>query len=121
MTFHKADPSLAAEAHAGALFITVYRCAMAGFSGYGDTLLNPQSVPSLATHPRESSMARITRFAVHSLSHRDRGEALGRAVGETHRRYSAVVNSRKRVTGHVFQSRYGSVVMDEGHLLAAAR
>jgi putative transposase len=46
---------------------------------------------------------------------------LGRAVGETHRRYSAVVNARKRVTGHVFQSRYGSVVMDEGHLLAAAR
>jgi hypothetical protein len=29
---HKADPSLAADAHAGALFITVYRCAMAGFS-----------------------------------------------------------------------------------------
>jgi len=25
------------------------------------------------------------------------------------------------VTGHVFQSRYGSVVMDEDHLLAAAR
>jgi putative transposase len=46
---------------------------------------------------------------------------LGRAVGETHRRYRAVVNSRKRVTGRVFQSRYGSVVMDEGHLVVAAR
>jgi hypothetical protein len=32
MTFHKAGPSLAADAHAGALFLTVYRCAMAGFS-----------------------------------------------------------------------------------------
>ncbi|MFZ0210382.1 MAG: hypothetical protein WAL59_30480 [Roseiarcus sp.] len=25
------------------------------------------------------------------------------------------------MTGHAFQSRYGSVVMDEGHLLTAAR
>ena len=58
---------------------------------------------------------------VHLILVPDRGEALGRAVGETHRRYSAVVNARQRVTGHVFQSRYGSVVMDEDHLLAAAR
>jgi hypothetical protein len=35
----------------------------------------------------------------------DRAEALGRALGETHRRYSAVVNPRLRVTGHLFQSR----------------
>jgi putative transposase len=58
---------------------------------------------------------------VHLILVPDREEALGRAVGETHRRYSAVVNARKRVTGHVFQSRYGSVVMDEDRLLAAAR
>ena len=58
---------------------------------------------------------------VHLILVPDRGEALGRAVGETHRRYSAVVNARRRVTGHVFQSPYGSVVMDEDHLLAAAR
>jgi len=48
-------------------------------------------------------------------------EGLGRALGETHRRYSAVVNARLRVTGHLFQSRYGSAVMDEAHLMAAAR
>jgi putative transposase len=48
-------------------------------------------------------------------------EGLGRALGETHRRYSAVVNARLRVTGHLFQSRFGSVVMDEDHLMAAAR
>src|SRR5271156_6216588 len=58
---------------------------------------------------------------VHLILVPDRGEALGRAVDETHRRYSAVVNARKRVTGHVFQSSYGSVVEDEDHLLAAAR
>jgi len=43
------------------------------------------------------------------------------ALGEAHRRYSAVVNARMRVTGHLFQSRFGSVVMDEEHLMAAAR
>ena len=48
-------------------------------------------------------------------------EGLGRALGETHRRYASVINARLRVTGHLFQSRYGSVAMDEQHLMAAAR
>jgi REP-associated tyrosine transposase len=38
-----------------------------------------------------------------------------------HRRYSGAINARLRVTGHLFQSRYGSAVMDEDHLMAAAR
>ena len=46
---------------------------------------------------------------------------LGLAVGETHRRYTNFVNARGRWTGHLFQSRFASVVMDEAHLLAAAR
>ena len=46
---------------------------------------------------------------------------LGRALGETHRRYSAVINARLRVTGHLFQARFGSVVMDETHLMVAVR
>jgi len=58
---------------------------------------------------------------VHLILVPDRAEALGRALGEAHRRYSAAINARLRVTGHLFQSRFGSVVMDEDHLLAAAR
>ncbi len=58
---------------------------------------------------------------VHLILVPDREEALGRALGETHRRYSSVVNARLRVTGHLFQSRFGSVVMDKEHLMAAAR
>ena len=58
---------------------------------------------------------------IHLILVPDRAEALGRALGETHRRYSAVVNARLRVTGHLFQSRFGSAVMDEEHLMAAAR
>ena len=58
---------------------------------------------------------------VHLILVPDREEALARALGETHRRYASVVNARARVTGHLFQSRFGSVVMDEEHLAAAAR
>ena len=46
---------------------------------------------------------------------------LGLAVGEAHRRYTNFVNARGRWSGHLFQSRFASVAMDERHLLAAAR
>ena len=46
---------------------------------------------------------------------------LSSAIGETHRRYSSYINARLRVTGHLFQGRFGSVAMDEMHLLAAFR
>lgn len=46
---------------------------------------------------------------------------LTRAVGETHRRYAAFVGARGQWTGHLFQGRFGSVAMDEEHLMAALR
>jgi putative transposase len=46
---------------------------------------------------------------------------LGRAVGEAHRRYTNFINARGRWAGHLFQSRFASVAMDEGHLIAAVR
>jgi putative transposase len=46
---------------------------------------------------------------------------LGLAIGEAHRRYTNFVNARQRWSGHLFQNRFASVVMDEAHLLAAAR
>jgi len=46
---------------------------------------------------------------------------LALALGETHRRYTGFINARLRVTGHLFQGRFGSVALDEPHLLAAAR
>jgi putative transposase len=48
-------------------------------------------------------------------------DGLARAIGETHRRYTAFVNARARQTGHLFQARFASAVMDEEHLLAALR
>ncbi len=49
------------------------------------------------------------------------GAGLGRAMGETQRRYTHFVNARARWSGHLFQSRFASVAMDDGHLIAAAR
>ena len=58
---------------------------------------------------------------VHLILVPDTERALGRALGETHRRYTLVINARLRVTGHLFQSRFGSVAMDDEHFLTAAR
>ncbi len=46
---------------------------------------------------------------------------LARAIGEAHRRYTNFINARGRFSGHLFQSRFASVAMDEAHLIAAAR
>lgn len=38
-----------------------------------------------------------------------------------HRRYARFINARHRWTGHLWQGRFGAVVMDEEHLVHAAR
>ena len=58
---------------------------------------------------------------VHLILTPEAADGLGRAVGETHRRYTNFINARGRWTGHLFQSRFSSVAMDESHLLAAVR
>jgi putative transposase len=40
---------------------------------------------------------------------------------EAHRRHTGAINARFRWTGHLSKGRFGAVVMDEPHLLAAAR
>jgi putative transposase len=48
-------------------------------------------------------------------------DGLRATFGEAHRRYTGALNMRFDWTGHLFHSRFGAVVMDEPHLLAAAR
>ena len=48
-------------------------------------------------------------------------DGLRATFAEAHRRYTGAINARFRWTGHLFQDRFGAVVMDEPHLLAAAR
>ncbi len=44
-----------------------------------------------------------------------------RTFADLHRRYTGFVNARARTTGHLWQGRYGSMVMDETHLVHAVR
>ncbi len=58
---------------------------------------------------------------VHLILKPARAGDLGRAVGEAHRRYTNFINARGRWTGHLFQSRFASVVLDDTHLIRAVR
>jgi putative transposase len=48
-------------------------------------------------------------------------DGLWRTFRRVHRDYTGFINARMRVTGHLWQGRYGSVAMDEAHLYAALR
>src|ERR1700719_3713990 len=56
---------------------------------------------------------------VHLILTPMRADGLGLAGGEAHRRYTNFINARGRWTGHLFQSRFASVAMDESHLRSA--
>ncbi len=48
-------------------------------------------------------------------------EALSSSIGEGHRRYSYIINSREGWRGHLWQYRFASYPMDEAYLYAAVR
>ncbi len=56
---------------------------------------------------------------VHFVAVPSRADGLARTFAEAHRRYTRRINARERWTGHLWQSRFGSVAMDEAHLAAA--
>jgi putative transposase len=58
---------------------------------------------------------------VHFILVPTKPDTLARAVGEAHRRYTLHVGQREKWRGHLFQGRFYSVAMDEGHLMAAFR
>lgn len=58
---------------------------------------------------------------VHLIAVPETEEGLRRAIGEAHRRYTRMINSRAGWSGHLWQGRFASFVMDEDYLLAAAR
>jgi REP-associated tyrosine transposase len=47
--------------------------------------------------------------------------ALARAIGQTHNEYARWLNLRREVAGHLWQNRYYSCPMDEGHQWEALR
>lgn len=58
---------------------------------------------------------------VHLIAVPSDEDGLRRTFAEAHRRYTAFVNTRLRVSGHLWQGRFGSVAMDEPHLANAVR
>jgi putative transposase len=48
-------------------------------------------------------------------------DGLRRTFADAHRRYTGFINARHRWTGHLWQGRFGAVVMDETHLFHAMR
>ena len=58
---------------------------------------------------------------IHLIAVPERENALARGIGEAHRRYTRQKNFFEGVRGYLFQGRFHSCVLDEPHLLAAAR
>ncbi len=58
---------------------------------------------------------------VHLIVVPESEDGLRRGIGEAHRRYSRMINFRKRWRGHLWQGRFASYVLDDYYLLAATR
>lgn len=58
---------------------------------------------------------------VHLIAVPESEEGLRLAIGEAHRRYSAMINRRQKWTGHLWQGRFSSFPMDEPYLFAAVK
>ncbi|MBL6927627.1 MAG: transposase [Rhodospirillales bacterium] len=58
---------------------------------------------------------------VHLIMVPAHADGLRATLADAHRRYTRHVNARNKWTGHLWQGRFGSVVMDEAHLAGAVR
>lgn len=58
---------------------------------------------------------------IHLIAIPEEERYMARAIGETHRRYSCIINERNDWRGHLFQDRFFSYPMDEQNTLRAAR
>ncbi len=58
---------------------------------------------------------------VHLIALPPSEDALARAIGKAHRRYTRRINFRQKWRGYPWQGRFASFVMDERYLVAAAR
>ncbi len=58
---------------------------------------------------------------VHLIAVPDTEEGLARAIGETHRRYTCMINLREGWRGYLWQGRFGSFLLDSSYLYSAVR
>ena len=57
---------------------------------------------------------------VHIIATPNEKSNLSKAIGETHKNYTRIINQRQQWTGHLWQGRFSSFPMDESYLLQAA-
>lgn len=57
---------------------------------------------------------------VHLIVNPKTEESLAKAIGETHRLYTKMINTREQWSGYLWQGRFASFPMDETYLLRAA-
>jgi putative transposase len=92
------------------------------FFAADDYRLYPRLIATAARRARTAVWAYcLTPNHVHLIVTPADEDGLPATSAEAHRRYTGAINVRFRWTGHLFQGRFGAVVMDEPHLLAAAR
>jgi len=58
---------------------------------------------------------------VHLITMPSSKKGLAQAIGETHRRYTRMINFREKWRGYLWQGRFASFPMDEQYLYVAAR
>ena len=58
---------------------------------------------------------------VHLIVIPERPDSLARALGPAHCRYAHWMHARQRCTGHLWQNRFFSTVLDDAHTVAAMR
>ena len=58
---------------------------------------------------------------VHLIAVPQTQEGLALAIGETHRRYTCIINSRQDWRGYLWQGRFNSFPLDSAYLYAAVR
>ncbi len=58
---------------------------------------------------------------VHLIAIPNREDSLSKVFNAVHMRYSQYFNRKRKIAGHLWQSRFYSCVLDEFHLMAAAR
>ena len=58
---------------------------------------------------------------VHLIAVPQRRESLSEAIGETHRRYTSMINLREGWRGYLWQGRFSSFLLDSAHLYHVVR
>lgn len=79
----------------------------------------------VGTHAKACGVAILAWCAMtnhaHFIAVPEEESSLAKAFGEAHRLYTRMKNFRQDVRGYLFQGRFSSCVLDERHLIAAAR